>query len=144
LESPIFDPVSGFGGNGKKVPGADPLKDHCLFDGPFANRTLRIGPYGKMVTNNTRCLRRNLNPRVAEINASKKVLSRILKSKTYADFCLRISGAGVLPPKPGQPREFLGDLHSVGHGGIGGEVGVSPFKIYRYTSLTLRADGRRV
>ena len=66
-----------------------------------------------------------MNPRVAEINASKKVLSRILKSKTYSEFCTRISGAGVLPPTPGQVPEFLGDLHSVGHGGIGGEVSSS-------------------
>ncbi|KAF2666287.1 Di-copper centre-containing protein [Microthyrium microscopicum] len=114
LQSPIFDPISGFGGNGAVVPkrGASPYPvtgtgGGCVATGPFANRTIRVGPFGKMVANNTRCLRRDFNPKVAENDATKKVLSRILRSKNYAEFCLR-----------------LGSLHGVGHSGIGGEVSI--------------------
>jgi tyrosinase len=115
LQSPIFDPVSGFGGNGQKVnpPGSSPYPvsqtskgGGCVPDGFLSTHLIRIGPYGKMSLNNTRCLRRDLNPASA-INASKKVISKIFDSKNYAQFCTR-----------------LGALHSVGHGGVGGEVSI--------------------
>jgi tyrosinase len=113
LKSPIFDPVSGFGGNGKKIARAGespyPITGSgggCLTDGPFANHSLHIGPYGEMVASNARCLRRDFSPRHVEVSASKEVLSRVLKANTYARFSASLSN----------------DLHAVGHGSVGGEV----------------------
>lgn len=114
MTSPIFDPVSGFGGNGAKIPATDksspyshsPNGGGCITDGPLKNLTLRIGPYGKMVAGKPRCLRRDLNPLAVEGSATKKTLSTILNAKTYSKFSSSLSGA----------------LHNVGHGGIGGEV----------------------
>lgn len=114
LTSPIFDPVSGLGGNGAKIPATDKSSPHihtpngggCITDGPLKNMTLRIGSYGKMVAGNTRCLRRDLDASVVEGSATKKILSGILAETTYTNFSTNLVGA----------------LHYVGHGGIGGEV----------------------
>lgn len=70
------------------------------------NRTLKIGPLGKMVAGNTRCLRRDFNPTIIDQVANKKVMDWILKSKTYAELCFGIQ---------------MG-LHNVGHTSVGGEV----------------------
>lgn len=121
MASPIFDPVSGFGGNGAKMNVNDKSSPYshssngggCITDGPLKNRILRIGSYGKMVANNTRCLRRDLNPLAVEGSATKKTLGSILKANTYAKFSTSLNGA----------------LHNVGHGGIGGEVSFSPLTI---------------
>jgi len=59
-----------------------------------------------MKANNTRCLRRDLNAKVVEAQASKKIIGKIMKAKTYKEFCEGINGA----------------LHAIGHSGIGGEV----------------------
>jgi tyrosinase len=105
----------------------------CLLDGPFINRTVRIGPFGKMAPDNTHCLTRNLNPMIAEWSANKKTLSRILSAKTYAELSDRMSHA---PPPPAEMTfkdlqdlfESPGDLHGVGHGGIGGEVSLEDWQ----------------
>lgn len=130
MTSPIFDPISGFGGNGAKVNANDksapyshsPNGGGCITDGPLKNRILRIGPYGKMVANNTRCLRRDLNPLAVEGGATKKTLSGILKANTYAKFSTNLSGA----------------LHNVGHGGIGGEVNFPSLTVPPSLFLPLR------
>ncbi|KAF2666152.1 Di-copper centre-containing protein [Microthyrium microscopicum] len=121
VKSPLFDPVSGFGGNGKKEKNAGGFGGFggfgfggtgggCITDGPFVNRTLRIGPQGKMAVNNTRCLRRDFNPNVVDQTANKKVLGPLLNSKTYAQFC-----------------QVIGmQLHNVGHMSVGGEM-MDPF-----------------
>ena len=71
LESPIFDPITGFGGNG--VPGTYILPEDldgtskffsreafvgCIQDGPFASQTIRLGP-GKFITDH--CLVRGVD-----------------------------------------------------------------------------------
>jgi tyrosinase len=152
LESPLFDPISGFGGNGRKIgvtpnpqqsapKSAQPDHGHadsvtesllsgfstgggCLLNGPFVNRTLRIGPYARMSPNNIRCLTRNFNAKIAEVSASKKTLSRILSAKTFAEFSDRISHAPPFPEHVTMNDLFNlpGDLHTIGHGGVGGEV----------------------
>jgi tyrosinase len=131
LKSPVFDPVSGFGGNGKKVAPTGLLSllpsfgantgGGCLVDGPFANRTLRIGPMGTMKTNNTRCLTRNFNPQLAEASANKATIARIMKATTYKDLMYQMEH----PPSPTFENgafKFQGDVHSIGHSGVGGEV----------------------
>jgi tyrosinase len=95
----------------------------CLTDGPFANRTLRIGPLGMMKPNNTRCLSRNFNPQIAEASATKATLARIVKAKTYKDLTYEMEH----PPPPKYEKgvfKFQGDVHSIGHSGVGGEVNI--------------------
>jgi hypothetical protein len=86
LRSSIFDHISGFGGNGAKISlktetsspslyAHSPNSGGCIIDGPFKSRNIRIGPYGKMERNNTRCLRRDLNHLAVESSATKKILS---------------------------------------------------------------------
>jgi hypothetical protein len=79
-----------------------------------------------MAPNNNRCLTRNFNPRIAEVSASKKTISRILSAKTFAEFTDRMSHP---PPFPANFTindlfNLPGDLHIIGHGGVGGEVSV--------------------
>ena len=69
--SSIFDPITGFGGNGQPgvplvpsrtridIPGG--TGGGCVLNGPFANLTLNIGP-GDSLEYNPRCLARSLNP----------------------------------------------------------------------------------
>ncbi|UKZ48158.1 hypothetical protein TrVGV298_002394 [Trichoderma virens] len=41
--SPLFDPVTGFGGNGKSTGSNEPGFQRCVVDGPFANTNLTLG-----------------------------------------------------------------------------------------------------
>jgi len=112
-KSPLFDSVNGFGGNGayvnqsamplpggmsaetlaqltKLIPGFDlPMfggsGGGCIQDGIFANRTLTIGPMGQMTPNNTRCITRGFNAKLAHQSASKKSLSKVLSAKTFTE-----------------------------------------------------------
>jgi hypothetical protein len=91
----------------------------CVSSGPFKDMKLHIGPFGMMKENNTRCLKRNFNPGLANAAASKQVLDRILNSKNFGEFRQRIE-----VPSFGSTNGFkIGpDFHSLGHGGVGGEV----------------------
>jgi tyrosinase len=40
--SPIFDPVTGFGGDGKRTNNTEPGFQRCVIDGPFANTNLTL------------------------------------------------------------------------------------------------------
>jgi tyrosinase len=99
----------------------------CLLDGPFVNRTLRIGPFGTMKPNNIRCLTRDFNPQIAEASATKATMARIMKSKTYKDLMYQMEH----PPPPIYDKgvfRFQGDVHMIGHSGVGGEVTLSTFR----------------
>lgn len=41
--SPVFDPVTGFGGNNKPTGSTEPGFERCVVDGPFANTNLTLG-----------------------------------------------------------------------------------------------------
>lgn len=41
--SPLFDPITGFGGNGKSTGSNEPGFQRCVVDGPFANTNLTLG-----------------------------------------------------------------------------------------------------
>jgi tyrosinase len=152
LKSPIFDPVSGFGGNGKKVDSAalpngmnistlaglakiipgldlsmimDGTGGGCVLDGPFQHRSLTIGPMGQMTANNTRCLTRNINAKFAQSSASSKSMRKVLSAKTMAEFrylaesgsrSISVSWHGINVTDEG------GNMHNIGHAGVGGEV----------------------
>jgi len=150
--SPIFDPISGFGGNGARVnmssmmpPGIDqgilatlarliPGFDMqmamgtgggCVLDGPFKNRTLVIGPMGQMTPNNTRCLTRSMNDKMAHESASSKSIRKLLGAKTMTEFRTWIE-TGSMSWSVGLKGLNItnegGDMHNLGHGGIGGEM----------------------
>ncbi|RYP40396.1 hypothetical protein DL767_001751 [Monosporascus sp. MG133] len=40
--SPVFDPVTGFGGDGKRTGSSEPGFQRCVVDGPFANTNLTL------------------------------------------------------------------------------------------------------
>jgi hypothetical protein len=95
----------------------------CIEGGPFKDMKLHIGPFGIMKENNTRCLRRSFNAVMANSAASKQVFDKILSSKNFGEFRQHIEvpsfgGTGAARTGP--------DFHSLGHGGVGGEVWPCP------------------
>jgi tyrosinase len=65
-DSPVFDTVYGFGGNGVG-------DDHCVQDGPFANMTNHLGPYYEI---SDQCLKREFVPSYFSLG-----------NQTYIDEC---------------------------------------------------------
>ncbi|KAF8155707.1 tyrosinase [Crassisporium funariophilum] len=122
INAPVFDPITGFGGNG--VPGTytlppDPVHASklynpeafvgCVADGPFATYTLRLGP-GKMVTDH--CLVRGIDDKYKEFITSSAV-ANTTKSETYELFRIELEGATVTPTHK---------MHDGGHLAIGGDM----------------------
>ncbi|KAF8155716.1 tyrosinase [Crassisporium funariophilum] len=121
-KAPVFDPDTGFGGNG--VPGTyklppDPAHTSKLFDpesfvgcvpdGPFSTYTLRLGP-GIMVTEH--CLTRGIDNKYKKYITSSAV-ANTTKSSTYELFRIELEGAPVTPHHK---------MHDGGHLAIGGEM----------------------
>jgi tyrosinase len=64
LNSPVFDPVTGFGGNGKLTGSSEPGFERCVVDGPFANTNLTLGmglPYSPEHFDRLHCFTRGFN-----------------------------------------------------------------------------------
>ncbi|KAF2668920.1 Di-copper centre-containing protein [Microthyrium microscopicum] len=126
-KSPIFDPDSGFGGNGKKInstfslPGA--TGGGCVDSGPFQQVVLHIGPSGLMKLNNNRCLTRNFIPWIVESDAAKSTLVKALDSKTFGDFMEQVQRTGHAHGGIPTMETIFSDLHSIGHYSINGEMG---------------------
>ncbi|KAL8393821.1 hypothetical protein RB595_003539 [Gaeumannomyces hyphopodioides] len=62
--SPVFDPVTGFGGDGKRTASAAPGFGRCVVEGPFANTNLTIGmgwPDVNTAGNRKHCFTREFN-----------------------------------------------------------------------------------
>jgi len=113
----------------------DPLPAGCIKEGPFANLTIRIGPMGEMRPKNERCLTRRFNVQVAHEIAAKKSLTAVLKSRDFLQFRMLIERGHrnrVIEDFEGSNQAFGwrhephivvdGDLHNIGHTGIGGEM----------------------
>jgi hypothetical protein len=113
----------------------DPLPAGCVKDGPFKNLTIRIGPMGEMTPNNERCLTRRFNTEVAHEIAGRKSLSAVLNSEDFTQFRMLIERGHrnhIVEDFEGTNEAFGwrhshhvvidGDLHNIGHTGIGGEV----------------------
>ncbi|KAJ3515550.1 hypothetical protein NLJ89_g1689 [Agrocybe chaxingu] len=122
--APVWDPVTGFGGNG--VPGTYTLPTGpdvnftamrifpasfvgCVQDGPFANHTLRLGP-GTLKT--THCLVRGINA-AQDVRLNSKAVAWTLSHQTFEDFRIQLEGQPFL-------TEFR--LHDGGHNMIGGDM----------------------
>lgn len=155
LQSPLFDTVSGYGGNGQRVNASAPAGGiavggtggGCVLDGPFQNRTLSIGPMGQMLLNNTRCLTRNFNVKVAYMSASSKSMRKILGAKSMAE-SRQLAESSVESRRAmskGGNIDSFGSMHSIGHVGIGGEASSLTLVVFsQVLSLTAATDERSV
>ncbi|KAL0948838.1 hypothetical protein HGRIS_008961 [Hohenbuehelia grisea] len=120
VQSPIFDPIFGFGGNGIDIPGYDGAFHNmsfipgwtgggCVTDGPFASYNLSIGP-GTLVTNH--CLTRSFNTFALDFITSKQV-ANTTKQPTFEQFRVELEGTPVT-------SDFK--VHDGGHLSVGGEM----------------------
>lgn len=124
--SPVFDPVTGFGGNGEAgvpvpvtisrpdIPGG--TGGGCVLNGPFVNMTLAVGP-GESVDYNPRCLSRSINPTIANTYLTSDNLSPLQTADNYGEFRLITEGDQKLGAAP------IITFHGAGHYATGGEAG---------------------
>ena len=120
--SPIFDPVTGFGGDG--VPGTYTLpKDEagtskffdpesfvgCVADGPFHSYTIRLGP-GKLVTDH--CLVRGINSTYMQYFTPSAV-ANATSLPSFEQFRIELEGMPITPKHK---------MHDGGHLSVGGEM----------------------
>ncbi|KAF2429780.1 Di-copper centre-containing protein, partial [Tothia fuscella] len=137
-KSPLYDVENGFGGNGVyvnqslagfEIPDFGSMGGGCITNGLFKDMTVRIGPMGQMTKNNTRCITRGFSATIAHSGASRKSLSKVLSAKTFTEFrSWAEMGSGHVTMGSGGIgfEDEGGDLHSIGHMGIGGEM-MDPF-----------------
>ena len=121
--SALFDPDTGFGGNGAWIPGnmSDPapgmdvfsqhdLPDRtgggCISDGPFRGLVTNLGPLAN-VTYNPRCVRRDFAPSTLANMSSAARVAEAMRSSDYAGF--------------DHSSEY--SIHPGGHLGVGGMYG---------------------
>lgn len=94
-DSTVFDPETGFGGEG----------GDCVTDGPFVNITLRLSEDWGVVSSSDYCLSRSFNNQGFQGASSTYVDACMAAQKfTTADECLR------------------SDPHTAGHAGVGGTM----------------------
>ncbi|KAJ7573717.1 tyrosinase [Mycena floridula] len=118
--SPIFDPVHGFGGNGAFIEGWRGFFGNlttppgsgggCIQDGPFKDYNLSIGP-GTLVTNH--CISRAINDNLVQYMTTAQFLNTT-NQPTFELFRQEIGAAFKPPPLK---------IHDGGHGGVNGEMG---------------------
>lgn len=117
FQAAIFDPDTGFGGNGDYVkPTAaqnpfnitDSTGGGCVQTGPFT-------PANFMLNFPERdCLRRDFNPRIMNTFANPALVDNVLAQKDYTSFARAIENV----PSFDQPN-----IHGSGHFGVGGVLG---------------------
>ncbi|KAL0632473.1 hypothetical protein Q9L58_008658 [Maublancomyces gigas] len=120
LASPLWDPISGFGGNGATIPpDTSPFAvpgatgGGCICDGPFKDFRLHLGP-GASLNATDRCLRRGFSPVIARNFSSA---ARVGVAMAQADF-------GYFNKAVEGETNFVNvGIHGGGHYSIGGEAG---------------------
>ncbi|KAF8253345.1 Di-copper centre-containing protein [Wilcoxina mikolae CBS 423.85] len=122
FSSPVFDPDTGFGGNGPYVvnhgvPGI-PVPGRtgggCVKDGPFKDLVLNLGPL-KNITKNPHCLTRDISPLVTNRVLTAPKVALALSKPDFAHFDIQVQG--------GITWDTI-TYHGGGHLGVGGELGV--------------------
>lgn len=94
-DSVVFDPDTGFGGEG----------GDCVTDGPFVNTTLRLAGNWGVISSSEYCLSRSFSDTTFQGAASTNVETCMASENfTAADSCLRANP------------------HTAGHGGVGGTM----------------------
>jgi len=122
-DSPLWDPDTGFGGNGANgtiktgisfPPGSAPVGS-CINNGPFAGIQNPIG-WGYNLGDNPHCLKRNFQNELANMGlAWKPNVIPLLRMTNYADFVHGVDNdAGNTGATTG--------VHGLGHVSVGGEV----------------------
>ncbi|KAL6885814.1 Di-copper centre-containing protein [Trichoderma evansii] len=123
LNSPVFDPVYGFGGNGAyintsswtnvshHIPGK--TGGGCISTGPFKNLPVNMGP-GLNFTYNPRCLTRDFSPWLVSQTLNSSVVNWALEAPNFYEFDRRVEGGVTVADAT---------YHSGGHKGIGGDIG---------------------
>lgn len=121
FETDIFDPIRGFGGNGKYMPANSTQNifnltgrtgGGCVENGPFvpANFMLAVGhPKGQ-----PDCLRRDWIPWIMNYFARQTLVDHVLAQPDYTSFARAIENI----PNFSQPN-----IHGSGHFGVGGVLG---------------------
>jgi tyrosinase len=121
----IFDPVTGFGGDGPFIeikPEQNPLGIEyrtgggCVKDGPFTEDKfkLNLGPTSDYSITNPHCLTRDFAPDIARTNLIRKVWDEVLAQPDYGSFARRLEGI---------PSWDMKNVHGGGHFGVGGVLG---------------------
>ncbi|KAB5515242.1 hypothetical protein GE09DRAFT_1046195 [Coniochaeta sp. 2T2.1] len=125
INSPVFSPVDGFGGNGDYVDSSEdsdvanriPGKTGggCVKDGPFTEDQyiVSIGP-GLYTNPNPHCLRRDFAPAFAVSKCSGSDIDWIQSAEDFAEFDKRAQGGVIIPRMT---------YHPGAHFGVGGELG---------------------
>ncbi|KAL1627406.1 hypothetical protein SLS54_002331 [Diplodia seriata] len=121
VNSPVFDPVYGFGGNGLAIPvnTSDPLSvpgrtgGGCIQDGPFANLTVNLGPLSDL-SGNPRCLARDFSPYFAGRYLAMNQTQLTLSQADFGWFDRVVEGG---------PSFDASGVHGGGHYGVGGTYG---------------------
>ncbi|KAJ7322964.1 tyrosinase [Mycena albidolilacea] len=106
--SPVFDPVYGFGGNGidTSVSGAG---GGCITTGPFASYNLSLGP---STTPTNHCITRAFSNMFVSSLSSAQIASTT-KQQTFENFRIEVEGFSVPPTLK---------AHDGGHFSVGGEM----------------------
>ncbi|KAI8276743.1 hypothetical protein K4K59_009686 [Colletotrichum sp. SAR11_240] len=127
LKSPVFDPDTGFGGNGEWVPGtpenpepgipltggtlvfnmSDRTGGGCIPNGPFANLTLHMGPQNSVAYNEW-CVRRDFTPNQFMSLGNSASVAEGMAQSDYGFFSKLTEDT----------------IHGAGHQGVGGMYGV--------------------
>ncbi|KAK4129026.1 Di-copper centre-containing protein [Parathielavia appendiculata] len=121
--SPVFDPVTGFGGNGDFIPG-DPTNPFevpgrtgggCVKDGPFAGipDLVHLGPRDS-VTYNPQCLKRDFSPYFAGRYLALNQTQLTLAAPDFGWFDRLVEGG---------PSFEASGAHGGAHYGVGGTYG---------------------
>jgi len=123
VNSPVFDPVTGFGGNGPfeasdpngffEVPGR--TGGGCVSDGPWAGLSdvVHLGP-GPNIEYNPQCLRRDLSPYFAARYLGMNQTALTLSQPDFGWFNAVVDG---------KPDFEASGVHGGGHYGVGGTLG---------------------
>ncbi|TFK19663.1 Di-copper centre-containing protein [Coprinopsis marcescibilis] len=132
LGSPIFDPVTGFGGDG--VPGTYTLPPDpdglssvpfparwkgCVQDGPFNATVINLGP-GRLLTKH--CLVRDIVESWKFNMTSENVAKQMDASKPYEQFRVIIDN-------------LVNGIHGSGHVLVGGEIQIHPLFYMHHSNL---------
>ncbi|KNG49848.1 di-copper centre-containing protein [Stemphylium lycopersici] len=118
FDSEIWQPDTGFGGNGYKVevtPENNPYNvsggtgGGCVMNGPFVE--------GKFTVNypTPHCLKRDFVPPLINVWADPKNVQHVLDAPDYTAFARRLEGEPSFAPP--------GNIHGSGHFGVGGALG---------------------
>lgn len=123
-EWPIFDPVTGLGGNGPFVPltsqenpnGIIRTGGGCVANGPFTypNFVLNLGPSKDVNQTNAHCLTRDFAPTLATKNLAQSVVDYVMAAKDFGHFTRRIENV---------PSYDVPTIHGGGHFAVGGVLG---------------------